>query len=87
MNSDELSHFTSFLELDVRHQQSKGWAFKHFKSLTAELQEGRDFLWFHQLDDADLITTLRQQGRIYASTANLVMLSPSGVKKFEQALS
>lgn len=87
MNAQDLSHFTSFLELDVRHQQHKGWAFKRFKSLATELQEGHDFLWFHQLDDANVITTLREQGRIYASTANLVMLSPSGLEKFEQALS
>lgn len=87
MNAEDLSHFTSFLELDVRHQQHKGWAFKRFKSLTSELQEGGDFLWFHQLDDADLIGALREQGRIYASTANLVMLSASGVEKFERGLS
>lgn len=55
MNADELSHFTSFLELDVQHQQSKGWAFKQFKRLSGQLQEGQDFLWFHQQEDAALI--------------------------------
>ncbi|MDD9892849.1 MAG: hypothetical protein OXT49_04995 [Gammaproteobacteria bacterium] len=87
MNAVDLSNFTSFRELDVQYAQDKGWAFKRFKHLNTELVEGEDYVWFHQLDDAKLINQLREAGRIYASTANLVMLSPSGTTKITQDLS
>lgn len=86
MNAVDLSNFTSFRELDVQYAKDKGWAFKRFKRLNSELIEDEDYVWFHQLDDAELINQLREAGRIYASTANLVMLSQSGLSKFQQDL-
>lgn len=86
MNAVNLSNCTSFRELDVQYQQLKGWAFKRFKALKNELEEGRDFFWFHQLKDADVIHSLREANRIYPSTANLVMLTSRGVGKLTQDL-
>lgn len=86
MPNFDCRHFTSFRELDVLYQQDKGWAFKRFKGLHKTLIEGEDFVWFHQLNDAETINALREQGRIYVSTANLVMLSASGVSKITQDL-
>lgn len=84
MNELDFSNFSSFRELDVQYAQSKGWAFKQFKSIAASLIEGQDYLWFHQQEHAELIAALRSSGRIYASTVNLVLLSPSGISKFNQ---
>lgn len=87
MQSKNFANFSSFLELDVKHQQPKGWAFKRFKSLLNDLEEQSDFLYLAHDSHAATIAELRQQGRIYQSTQNLVLLSASGVAKFEQGLS
>jgi len=81
MDLMDFSNFTSFRELDALQQQTKGWAFKRFKQLADQLVEGEDFVWLDHQQHAELITTLRAEGRIYNSTVNLVMLSKSGVTK------
>lgn len=86
MNTLDFSNFSSFQELDVQYGQTKGWAFKRFKQLESSLIEGEDFVCLRHQEQPEAINDLRASGRIYASTVNLVMLSPSGVAKFKHAV-
>lgn len=66
----------SLRELDESLQRPKGSAFRAFRRIEAYWQEARDFVVLHHERDRELIDALRQQQRIYASTVNLIMLSP-----------
>lgn len=77
----DFSDFSSFREVDESQQQTKGWAFKRFKALESSLLEGDDYIWLEQQTHAMEIEALRQAGRIYQSTVNLVLLSPNGKSK------
>jgi hypothetical protein len=66
----------SLRELDESLQRPKGSAFRAFRRIEAHWLEARDFVVLHHERDRELIDVLRQQQRIYASTVNLIMLSP-----------
>lgn len=66
----------SLRELDESLQRPKGSAFRAFRLIEERWREARDFVVLHHERDRELIDALRQRQRIYASTVNLVMLSP-----------
>ncbi|EIT70272.1 MULTISPECIES: hypothetical protein [Hydrocarboniphaga] len=71
-----IDRWRSLRELDESLQHPKGSAFRAFRRLENHWQETSDFIVLHHERDRALIDILRQQQRIYASTVNLVMLSP-----------
>lgn len=70
--------YWSFKDIDERHGAVKGTAFRAFKRLQAELREGEDFVYLNAQTENAWIDALRQAGRIYPSTVNLVLLTPQG---------
>jgi hypothetical protein len=64
-------------ELDAALQRPKGTAFRAFKRLVETLQEGRDFRVLRRDRDGEEIQHLRTAARIYASSINVVLLSPA----------
>ena len=62
-------------ELDQRQGLAKGTTFRSFRKLEPRLVEGRDYRVLHASRDAGEITALRQGGRIYPSSVNVVLLS------------
>lgn len=66
----------SLRELDESLRQPKGSAFRAFRRIEERWREAQDFIVLHHERDRALIDALRQRRRIYASTVNLVMLSP-----------
>lgn len=76
----------SFKEIDARHACPKGTAFRAFKRLGAELEEGRHFHYFAANTHAALIAELKAEGRIYASTLNAVLLTEAGYERLRAHL-
>ena len=68
-------------ELDERMRRPKGSAFRAFKALARELDEGRDFRVLDPRQYSARIEALRSAGRIYRSSVNVVLLSPSLVDR------
>lgn len=68
----------SFKEIDEEVNAVKGTAFKAFKQLKDGLDEGLDFYYLANDEDASEIETLRSRNRIYISTINAVLLTQSG---------
>jgi hypothetical protein len=66
----------SLRELDAAQGLTKGSAFRAFKQMEPQLQERRDYLVLHYDDNRADIENLRQSGRIYDSSVNVVLLSP-----------
>ena len=67
----------SFRELDQTSGMAKGSAFKVFKRIEQGLEESHDYVLLRLQDQRDLIETLRSSQRIYASSMNVVLLSPA----------
>lgn len=65
----------TFRELDQVLAQPKGTAFRGFKALEPQLQEGRDFRLLQAGRDDAEIGHLRAEQRIYQSSVNVVLLS------------
>jgi hypothetical protein len=76
----------SFRELDEAAQQPKGTSFRAFRRLAPAWAEGCDYRVLDARRDCDAIRALREAGRIYPSTVNLVMLSPALAQAVLQAL-
>ncbi len=76
----------SFKEIDARHGCTKGTAFRAFKRVRAELEEGSDFHYLDAATHAARIAELKRRGRIYASTVNAVLLSASGYARLKRHL-
>mgnify|MGYP001552049369 FL=1 len=74
----------TFLELDQRWQARKGTAFRAFKRALPELREGVDFRCLQSRRHAAEIAALRAAGRLYASSVNAVLLSPTGVARLKR---
>jgi hypothetical protein len=64
-------------ECDEAENAAKGSAFRAFRRIEAQWQEPRDFRVLHHEDDRAAIDALRARQRIYASTVNLLLLSPT----------
>ena len=67
----------SLLELDREAGLTKGSAFRAFRRIEADWQEPRDYRVLHHQTDRPMIDELRDSGRIYPSTVNLVLLCPA----------
>lgn len=83
MTSDRTPPFNkqqllSFKEIDTLHQRPKGTAFRAFKKLNKILIEGEHYIYLPTTTHAKDIETLRQTGRLYASTVNAVLLTEAG---------
>ncbi|MBI2384127.1 MAG: hypothetical protein HYV18_08665 [Gammaproteobacteria bacterium] len=76
----------SFKELDAALGLPKGGAFRAFKRLEPGLREGTDYRVLVPGRDDDALESLRRGGRIYASTVNLVLLSPAAAARVRAAL-
>ena len=75
----------SFKELDLRNHWVKGTAFRGFKALLKGLSEGEDYFYLEASTDAAQIQSLRQQGRIYATSVNAVFLSYETCERIERS--
>lgn len=71
----------SFRELDGLAGTPKGSAFRCFKAIAPELAEHRDYRLLRPDTDAAEIARLRQDGRIYASSVNVVLLAPATAER------
>jgi hypothetical protein len=64
-------------ELDETEGRPKGSAFRAFKRVARDWREDEDFCVLHHGHDRETVDRLRSEARIYASTVNLLLLSPS----------
>ncbi len=76
----------TFRDIDTALGAAKGTAFRAFKQLRPELVEGRDFSVLRADTHGRRIESLRRNGRIYASSVNVVLLSASTRTLIEQNL-
>jgi hypothetical protein len=70
-----MTEWTSFKELDEAQQHAKGESFKRFKAIEAELTEGTDYLWLSAIEHGEQIADLKQQGLVYSTSINVVLVS------------
>ncbi len=70
----------SLRDLDSRAGLPKGAAFRVFKRLEPQLREGLDFVLLDQQHAQQTIAVLKEQGRAYQSTVNLVLLHPDAAR-------
>lgn len=77
----------SLREIDLTAGQTKGSSFRLFKRMNAQWQEGRDFVVLHHERHANAIAQLRNSGRIYANSVNVVLLHPRAAQLLLAALS
>lgn len=61
--------------LDLRAQTAKGSAFRAFKKLRAQWQEGVDYCALDHQQHRAQIETLKNTGQSYASSINVVVVS------------
>jgi hypothetical protein len=71
------SHWITLRECDEAEAAVKGSAFRAFRRIEHAWSEPRDFRVLHHDVDRAEIDALREQQRIYASTVNLLLLSPA----------
>ncbi len=76
----------SLREIDARAGCAKGSAFRAFKRLEAELQEGRDYVLLDRALAAQAIAELKNQQRAYQSSVNLLLLHPDTAERLCKAL-
>lgn len=70
----------TFRTLDQLMDTPKGTAFRAFKRVLDELEEGNDHLRLESGPDADAIAELKAAGRIYPSSVNVVLLRRPAVE-------
>lgn len=68
----------SLKEIDEVRGAAKGTAFRAFKLIREGFDEGRDFYYLSNDQDATELETLRCQGRLYDGSINAVLLTESG---------
>jgi len=85
MSSDSTPLWT-FKELDSLHQRPKGTTFRAFKRLEKSLREGEHYHYLNAQSHGAEIAQLRQAGRIYAASVNVVLLTEAGYHLLEQEL-
>ena len=71
------SGWRTLREIDEAHGAVKGTAFLAFKRIEHGLTEGRDYRVLLAPADVPRIEQPRTAGRIYLSSRNVLMLSPS----------
>jgi len=76
----------SLREIDLRCGTSKGTAFRAFRALEAQLVHDVDFLLLRHDEDAEAIAALRQRGRIYPGSVNVVLLGASAAQRLIDTL-
>lgn len=67
----------TFRELDRASDVPKGSAFRVFKHIEQDLEESRDYVLLRWQDQRETIEQLRSSQRVYGSSVNVVLLSPS----------
>lgn len=70
----------TFREIDEQLGLRKGDSFRMFKRLEDQLQEHQDYIVLRAGEDAETIALLRQTGRIYHGSINVVLLAPEAQK-------
>jgi hypothetical protein len=75
----------SLRQVDELNGVRKGTAFRHFKALRDALVEERDYFYLDAGAHAGFIGQLRREGRIYASTRHVVLLTESGYRQLSGA--
>lgn len=73
-------------EIDAAADTAKGTAFRRFRELEAQLQSGRDYRVLHHADDREAISALRNSGRIYAGSVNVVLIGETIARQIVDAL-
>lgn len=76
----------TFRDIDHHLGLPKGSAFRAFKRLRPRLREDEDFRVLEAGPDAQKIATLRQAGRIYAASINVVLLGTAARTRIEAEL-
>lgn len=76
----------SLREIDNAAGAAKGAAFRAFKVLEGTFDEGRDYAVLHADRDREAISQLRVRERIYASSINVLLLSPDAAARVAAAL-
>lgn len=76
----------TFRDIDRHLGLPKGSAFRAFKRLRPALREGEDFRVLAAGADNQTIAELRQAGRIYASSINVVLLCTAARARIEAEL-
>lgn len=71
----------TFRTLDQQRETRKGTAFRAFKQTLDQLQEGDDHWCLDSHDDAAAIAELKDAGRIYPSSVNVVLLGQTAVAR------
>jgi hypothetical protein len=71
----------SFRQIDERHGVPKGTTFRIFKRRRHLLVEGEDYFYLAAEADGEMIARLREEGRIYAATVHLVLITKRGYEK------
>ncbi|MEQ6342603.1 MAG: ORF6N domain-containing protein [Gammaproteobacteria bacterium] len=73
------SHLKTFKQIDEMLSRPKGTAFRAFKRMQHRFIEGEHFYCVDARVDADAVAELRQAGKIYISTVNVVFITESGL--------
>lgn len=86
MTTLDMARLVSFRELDRAAGREKGAAFRCFKRLDPAPVEGEDFHLLRPEADADRLAELRETGRIYPASINVVLMEPATAERVERAL-
>jgi AcrR family transcriptional regulator len=73
-------------EIDAAAGTAKGTAFRRFRDLERELQAGVDYRVLHHAEDRETIASLRNSGRIYAGSVNVVLIAEALAQRIGAAL-
>jgi hypothetical protein len=76
----------TFRTLDQLMEAPKGTAFRAFKQVLDELEEGRDHQRLVSGQDEVAISELKEQGRIYPSSVHVVLLHRAAVERMQPVL-
>lgn len=66
-----------FKQLDEAAARPKGEAFRAFRRLERQWRQGQDYRLLQADVDAAEIAELKRSGRVYRSSANVVLLAPT----------
>lgn len=77
----------TFKEIDQEHGTRKGEAFIAFKRLKDGFEEEQDFVYLDAVADMEEIAALRDAGRVYTASINVVLITESGYAAISEYLS
>jgi hypothetical protein len=75
------SGLVTLRELDERLARPKGTSFRAFKRLLPELAEDTDYWVLNPREHAPALARLREQGRLYPSSVNAILLSRAAAER------